>query len=160
MTSSARKPTMPLHTRMPLAALCAGVLALGTLGSLPAPARAQDSSAFQAFGAKPGLVLLMDDFMTRLLADPRTAPFFEKANQPHVKAQLVEQFCEALAGPCVYKGVDMKTSHQDLEIRKSEFNALVELLQQSMSARGVPFSAQNQLLARLAPLHRDIITVR
>lgn len=121
---------------------------------------AADTSTFQAFGAKPGLVSLMDDFMVRLLADPRTAPFFQKANQAHVKEQLVDQFCEALGGGCVYKGVDMKSAHQDLEIRKSEFNALVEILQSAMDARGIPFAAQNQLLARLAPLHREIISAR
>lgn len=136
--------------------LMAGLLCGGS-------ARAQsaaDGGTFQAFGAKPGLVSLMDDFMVRLLADPRTAPFFEKANQAHVKEQLVEQFCEVLSGGCAYKGIDMKAAHQDLEIHKGEFNALVEILQAAMKARGIPFAAQNQLLAKLAPMHRDIITAR
>lgn len=130
---------------------------------LGAQAQAQasaDASAFQAFGAKPGLVRLMDDFMQRLLADPRTAPFFEKVNQAHVKQQLVDQFCELLGGPCRYDGVDMKAAHQDLEIRKRDFNALVENLQAAMAAQGIPFARQNQLLARLAPMHRDVITAR
>lgn len=149
---------MPFRTLLPLAALAA---AMFTIASFATPVRAQDAgSTFAAIGAKPGLVALMDDFMTRLLADPRTAPFFQKANHQHVKEQLVEQFCEVLAGPCTYKGVDMKSSHQDLEIRKSDFNAVVEILQQSMSARGVPFAAQNQLLSKLAPMHRDIISAR
>lgn len=139
-----------------LVAAAVALLMAGCAQAQPAP----DTSAFQAFGAKPGLVGLMDDFMVRLLADPRTAPFFQKANQERVKEQLVDQFCEALSGPCVYQGVDMKSSHQDLEIRKGDFNALVEILQSAMTARGVPFAAQNQLLAKLAPLHRDIITAR
>jgi hemoglobin len=37
-----------------------------------------------------------------------------------------------------------------------QFNALVEDLQKAMSERGIPFRAQNKLLAKLAPLHRDI----
>lgn len=119
-----------------------------------------DAAAFQAFGAKPGLVRLMDDFMQRLLSDPRTAPFFEQVNQAHVKQQLVDQFCELLGGPCRYEGVDMKAAHQDLEIRKRDFNALVENLQAAMAAQGIPFARQNQLLARLAPMHRDVITAR
>lgn len=136
------------------------------LALLPGPARAQPALApvandglYQRFGGQPGLVALVDDFMRRLLADPRTAPFFEKVNQAHVKQQLVEQFCELLGGPCRYQGVDMKAAHQDLEIRKRDFNALVEALQQAMEARGIPFAAQNQLLAKLAPMHRDIIAV-
>jgi hemoglobin len=29
-----------------------------------------------------------------------------------------------------------------------------------MDAQGIAFGAQNQLLARLAPMHRDVITVK
>lgn len=141
------------------------MLAAALAIALPqAPATAQPTNpppaAYRAFGERPGLVRLVDDFMQRLLADARTAGFFQPVNQAHVKQQLVDQFCQALGGPCTYEGLDMKSAHQDLLIHKAEFNALVEILQQAMSAQGVPFGAQNQLLARLAPLHRDIITAR
>lgn len=136
-----------------------------TLSLLCSAAQAQspgmvDNSLYQALGEKPGLVTLMDDFMTRLLADARTAPHFKPANQQRVKEQLVDQICVVSGGPCVYKGADMKSSHANLEITRADFNALVEVLQQTMDARGIAFGTQNQLLARLAPMHRDTITVR
>ena len=118
----------------------------------------KDDQLYKAFGEKAGLVVLMDDFMVRLLADPRTGPHFQPANQQHVKEQLVEQFCALGGGPCVYKGADMKSSHANLEIKKSDFHALVEVLQVSMDAKGIPFRKQNDMLALLAPMHRDIIT--
>jgi hemoglobin len=65
-----------------------------------------------------------------------------------------------MGGPCVYKGADMKSIHSNLDITKGDFNALVEVLQQAMDAQGIAFSAQNQLLALLAPMHRDVITVK
>ena len=98
--------------------------------------------------------------MVRLLADPRTGPHFKPANQQRVKEQLVDQFCQVMGGPCVYKGADMKSSHSNLDIKKSDFNALVEVLQQTMDAQGIPFREQNKLLALLAPMHRDTITVK
>ena len=97
--------------------------------------------------------------MVRLLADPRTGPHFKPVDQAHVKAQLVDQFCVLTGGPCEYKGADMKSSHTNLDITKSDFNALVEVLQRSMDAQGIAFSQQNKLLAKLAPMHRDVITV-
>ena len=118
----------------------------------------KDDQLYKAFGEKAGLVVLMDDFMVRLLADPRTGPHFQPANQQHVKEQLVEQLCALGGGPCVYKGADMKSSHANLEIKKSDFHALVEVLQVSMDAKGIPFRKQNEMLALLAPMHRDIIT--
>ena len=127
-----------------------------TVGAAPA---AVGSLLYKTFGEKPGLVKLVDDFMARLVADPRTGPHFKPADQKHIKAQLVDQICVALGGPCVYKGADMKTSHSDLDITKSDFNALVEVLQLAMEGQGIAFSAQNQLLAKLAPIYRDVITV-
>ena len=115
---------------------------------------------YQAFGAKPGLVKLMDDLMVRIEADPRLARQFKDANKPRVKEQLVDQFCQVTGGPCPYKGADMKSAHANLDITKADFNALVEVLQQAMDAQGIPFRAQNQLLAQLAPMHRDVITVK
>jgi hemoglobin len=135
-------------------------VAAGLLGSGPALAQTAPAGdqLYKAFGEKPGLVGLMDDFMVRLLADPRTGPHFKPANQQRVKEQLVEQLCALGGGPCVYKGADMKSSHANLDIKKSDFHALVEVLQQSMDAKGIPFRRQNEMLALLAPMHRDIIT--
>lgn len=130
-----------------------------TAGTPGTPTMSTDA-LYKTFGEKPGLVKLMDDFMVRLLADPRTGPHFKPANQQRVKEQLVEQFCQVTGGPCVYKGADMKSAHANLDIKKSDFNALVEVLQLSMDAQGIPFRAQNQLLAQLAPMHRDTITVK
>ena len=136
-----------------LAALTVGASALAQM----APA---DPSLYRALGEKPGLVSLMDDLMRRIEADPRLAPHFKDSNKPHVKEQLVDQICQVSGGPCVYRGVDMKTSHANLDIRKSDFNALVEVLQEAMDAQRIPFAAQNRLLAQLAHMHRDVITVR
>ena len=144
-------------TLLSFAMAAAGLLLSGASSAQSAP---MDDHLYQSFGAKPGLVSLMDDFMARLLADPRTGPHFKPANQQHVKEQLVEQFCALGGGPCVYKGADMKTSHAELDIKKSDFHALVEVLQSSMDAKGIPFRRQNEMLALLAPMHRDIITVR
>lgn len=118
---------------------------------------APDDTLYQQLGAQPGLTKLMDDFMTRLLADSRMGPFFKDADHQHVKQELVTQFCEVSGGPCKRKGPDMKKAHAGMDITKSNFNALVEVLQQSMDAQGIPFTTQNKLLAKLAPMHRDII---
>ena len=122
----------------------------------PAPVDASLRPVFDQFGGEPGLVALMDLFMAKLVADPRTKRFFENADQVAVKKHLVEQFCAILGGGCAYTGRDMRSAHQGFDIDRAQFNALVEDLQQAMNEKGVPFRAQNKLLAKLAPLHRDI----
>jgi hemoglobin len=122
----------------------------------PAVADASLLPVYRQFGEEPGLVALMDLFMTKLVADPRTKRFFENADQAMVKKHLVEQFCVILGGPCSYTGRDMRTAHKGFDIDRAQFNALVEVLQVAMHERGIPFRAQNKLLAKLAPLYRDI----
>ena len=126
--------------------------------ALAAPAWAETRPGdYRAFGERPGLVRLMDRFMEGLLAEPVTAPFFQR-NQRRIKEQLVDQFCALLEGPCEYKGGTMDVVHKRWRIDRAQFNALVEVLQDSMTAEGIPFAAQNRLLAELAPMHRDIVT--
>ena len=120
-------------------------------------AQTANDALYQQLGGQPGLVVLMDDFMERLIADQRMNPFFKDVDQKHVKEELVIQFCEVSGGPCKRKGPDMKKAHAGFDINKAAFNALVEVLQQSMDARGIPFGTQNRLLAQLAPMHREII---
>ena len=117
----------------------------------------QDDSLYQAFGQKAGIRALMEDFKNRLLADARMNPFFKNTDRERLVTQLTDQLCYESGGPCVYKGASMKPIHDGMEIGKEDFNALVEVLQQAMDAKGIAFSAQNRMLARLAPMHRDII---
>lgn len=124
----------------------------------PAPAHPELRAVFDDFGGREGIAALMEDTMTRLLADPRTRPFFEFADHIEVERHLTDQVCVILGGDCVYDGRTMLESHESLDIRTADFNALVETLQDAMQARGIAFSSQNALLAKLAPLHREIVT--
>lgn len=145
-------------------------IALGSL--LVAPAYAQTAAApsanpatapaglYQALGEKPGITRLMDDFVNRLAQDPRIGGHFKEVKPSALKESLTDQICQLSGGPCQYEGADMKSAHADMDINKGHFNALVEVLQTAMDAQGIPFAQQNRLLALLAPMHRDVITVR
>ena len=52
----------------------------------------------------------------------------------------------------------MKTVHKGMGIDELQFNALAEDLQSAMMQHGVPASAQNRLLGKLAPMHREIVS--
>jgi len=83
-------------------------------------------------------------------------PYFENAPIRRIKEKLVEQFCVLVGGPCIYTGRTMKRSHEGQNIDRAAFDALVENLQKAMDKNGVPFHSQNRLLAKLAPMYRDI----
>lgn len=131
--------------------LLAGFLALTT------PALAADTAAFDAFGGKAGIDRVATDFVTRMEQDAKIGAFFKDSNPERLRKMLAEQFCAELSGPCTYTGQTMQQSHARFEIRREHFNRLVEILQDTMNAHSVPFWAQNRLLARLAPMARDVM---
>ncbi len=116
-----------------------------------------DPAAFAAFHGEAGIRRVVDHLIDRAVADPRLAEVFKGHDLVRLKRTLAEQICYLLDGPCRYSGRDMKTSHKDLGIQDHEFNALVEDLQAAMDQEHVPVHAQNRLLAKLAPMHRDVV---
>lgn len=134
-----------------------GLLA-ATLGlAVALPARAADDALFRALGGKAAIRTVMHDFVPRLKADARIGHFFKDTKAQHLADQLTDQVCQVSGGPCVYDGPTMKESHAELEITRADFNRLVEILQETMTTHGIAFPTQNALLARLAPMHRDIV---
>ena len=154
------------HPKTLIALAIATAIAVG--GLLAPPAFAQGSVAmatapaglYQALGEKPGITRLMDDFVNRVVKDPRIGGHFKDVKPAALKESLTDQICQLSGGPCKYEGADMKSAHADMDINKGHFNALVEVLQSAMDAQGIPFAQQNRLLALLAPMHRDVITIR
>lgn len=118
------------------------------------------ASLYTALGEKPGIERLVGDLVARLVRHPRIGEQFKDTKPAALQEELTEQFCELSGGPCSYQGADMRKVHADMDIDKADFHALVEALQVAMDAQGIAFAQQNRLLALLAPLHRDIITVR
>lgn len=143
----------PLSIRRLGVVTCAA-LQLATL-FFAAPAHADDS-LYRTFGGQPGIDKIIDDLAVLELKDPRIAPYFENAPMRRIKQKLGEQLCALLGGPCTYTGRSMKRTHEGENIDRAAFDAVVEDLQTAMDMNGVPFRAQNKLLAKLAPMYRDI----
>ncbi|WP_374604519.1 group 1 truncated hemoglobin [Arenimonas sp.] len=113
---------------------------------------------YEQFGGQAGVEALVEEFLVRLLEDERINAQFAETDLVNLNDRLVEQFCVELGGPCTYTGREMAESHAGLGITEADFNALVEGLVDAMDARGIPRAAQNRLLARLAPMHGDIVS--
>ena len=156
------------NTLITLGLLCSSLLALPALAQGTAPTTTTNTTTttaapaglYQALGETAGITRLMDDFVNRLLTDPRIGSHFKDAKPQPLKDSLTRQICQLSGGPCQYTGPDMKTAHGEMDITKANFHALVEVLQAAMDAQGIAFSQQNRLLALLAPMQRDVITVR
>ncbi len=119
--------------------------------------RITDPSVLAAFHGQDGIRRVVNDLVDRNVADPRISEIFKATDLVRLRRTLFEQVCYLLDGGCTYTGRDMTSSHKDLGLQASDMNALVENLQLAMDKERVRFSAQNRLLAILAPMKRDVV---
>lgn len=115
-------------------------------------------AVYRALHEQAGIHRIVDDLVTRATHDPRIADIFKAADLARLRRTLAEQICYVSGGPCRYTGRDMKTAHADMGLQTRDFDALVEDLQLAMNQEGVAFRAQNQLLAKLAPMRRTTVS--
>lgn len=116
-------------------------------------------SLYERLGGKDAISAVVDDFVARCAADARINGKFARTNVPRLKANLVDQVCEATGGPYTYSGRDMRTTHDGMAVTAAEFDALVEDLVATLDQFGVPEADKNELLGALAPMRADIVEV-
>jgi hemoglobin len=122
----------------------------------PAP----NEAAIAGFGGYAGLVKINLDLVARLKVNPKIGALFKETDADRLARQLSDQFCELLGGGCKYTGADMKSAHQGMGVKTHHFNSLAEDLQAAMDAAGVSQSEQFRLIAKLAPMKRDIVEAK
>lgn len=142
------------HSQIRLLALQAFLLA-GLIACTSHPVG--NPTTFEQLGGSPGIEAIVDDLLEIIVEDKRINLQFADADILRLRTQLIDQLCAESGGPCVYNGLSMGEAHAGRGITTAQFNALVEDLITVMTARKVPIRAQNRLLKRLAPMHREIV---
>ncbi len=122
----------------------------------PLPRAHADETLYLRLGGKTGVAHIVAESVSLWMADPRVASDFGNINPDHLKMRLEEQICQITGGPCVYRGRPMKAAHAALNLTQAKFNAVAEDVQTAMDHAGIPYRTQNQLMALLAPMQRDI----
>lgn len=124
--------------------------------SLSKPATDESSPLYQALGERSGIATIVTDLMYRIVDDKRIAFQFKGLDVNRFHRNLTDQLCALANGPCTYTGKAMREVHSAMDITATQFNALVEDLILAMEANQVPTAAQNELLAKLAPMYDSV----
>lgn len=132
-------------------------ISLPLLLALTTPLHAEDS-LFADMGGQAGIDKIVDASVDNYLVDDRIKAIFDESNIDRLRAEFKVQFCQVAGGGCDYKGHNMAAAHKGLHLTNSDFNAVVEDLQNAMDKVGVPFATQNRFLARLAPMQHQVVS--
>jgi len=122
---------------------------------------------YDRLGGEKGITAIVDDFVTRVLADPRinwerkgvtrggmslkrnesVAWDPNPQNVQNLKKHLNQFFSLATGGPTVYDGRDMKDVHSNMHIANPEFDATIGDMKATLDKLQVPNDEQKELLA-------------
>ena len=123
-------------------------------------AQAQEKSLYERVGGYNALAAVVDDFIGRLVGDKQFEKFFighSVDSKKRIRQHILDQFCAATGGPCVYTGRDMKTTHGGLGITEADWDAAAKHLAASIDKFKVPAKEKGELLAFVTSLKKDIV---
>lgn len=115
---------------------------------------------YYRLGGQAAIELVVDEFLTNVVADDRINAFFAETNEArynNLRKQLIDQICDATGGPCVYGGLSMVEVHTGMNITEADFTALVEDLIAALDEYSVPEKEKNELLGALGGLKDQIV---
>lgn len=114
-------------------------------------------SLFERLGGTPAIEAVVAEFYNRVPVDPLLAPFFVGVDLSVLNSQQIAFFTQALGGPKIYKGADMKSAHAHLKIKEAHFNKVAMHLVETLQYFAVPQSFIDEVIAAVAPLAKEII---
>src|SRR3990172_10390262 len=136
------------------------VLSLLMSTCVMAQGMAKEKSLYERVGGYDALAKVVDEFIVRLVGDQRFNKFFvghSADSQKRIRKHILDQFCAATGGPCIYTGRDMKTTHQGLAITEADWEAAAKHLVGSLDKFKVPQKEKDEIMAFVTSLKKDIV---
>lgn len=120
-------------------------------------------SLYERLGGVYAIAVVVDDFVDRLMVDPRinanskVDEAHHKVPPPGFKYLVTEQVCWASGGPQKYTGRSMRDAHAHLAITPGEWEAFLDDLRQTLDKFGVPEPEKQELFAIVESTRGDIV---
>lgn len=117
-------------------------------------------SLYKRLGGYDAIAAVTDDFIGRLATDKVLSRFFVASSddtKKKIRQHIVDQLCNVTGGPCLYIGRTMKDAHQGMKISENDWSVTVKLLIESLNKFKVPQKEQNEFLAMVSSVKKDIV---
>ncbi len=145
------------------------------------PTTNEKKSLYDRLGGDQGITLIVDDFVTRALADPRVnfsrkgviqggvftlhhaKPMEWNASADNVaklKLHMTQFIALATGGPSEYQGKPMQSAHTNMHITNAEYDAAVGDLKATLDKLHIASQEQKELLAIIESARPEIVEQR
>ena len=115
------------------------------------------ASIYEQIGGAPAVHSAVELLYERVLADPELRLFFAKVDLNWLKGKQVAFFTQALGGPQIYRGRDMKRAHAAYSIEQSHFDSVAGHLVETLKSLAVSQNLIDRIVTAVAPLSEQIV---
>ena len=119
-----------------------------------------EKSLYERLGGYDAIAAATDELLQRMTSDPDVGFYWRGHSTDSMRRdrQLIVDFlCEAIGGPVIYRGRDMKTSHEGLRITEREWEIFVAHTAATLEHFEVPEQEKQEFLDCAASLKGDIV---
>ncbi|MDD9933770.1 MAG: hypothetical protein OXT09_09210 [Myxococcales bacterium] len=114
------------------------------------------ASMFERLGGEAKLRPLIDDFVDRVFDDVMIGFFFRSASRERIKRFEYEHAAQFLGAEIEYGGRPLRQAHARQPIMGGQFARRMRILEQTLSAHGVPEDIAQAWLAHNRDLREEI----
>ncbi|MBX9252807.1 group 1 truncated hemoglobin [Desmonostoc muscorum CCALA 125] len=119
-------------------------------------------SLYHRLGGYNAIAAVIDDSAKYIFNDPQIGKYFiglSTNSKQKLRELLIDQFCQATGGPCVYTGRTMKLSHSGIGggLTNSEFNAFYNDVALALQENNVPQTEKYEVLKFVESLRSEIV---
>ena len=152
-------PSFAVSTTTPTAQLSTTPVVIAQYNS---DSERSGASLYQRLGGYNAIAAVIDDTAQNVFNDPLIGRYFvglSTNSKQRLRQFLIDQFCQAAGGPCIYTGRPMKLSHSGIGggLTNNEFDAFVNGIAQALDKNGVKPKAKNEVLAFAESLRSQIV---
>ena len=119
-----------------------------------------EKTLYERLGGYDALAAATDELLRRVTSDPDIGFYWRGHSTDSMKRdrQLIVDFlCEATGGPVIYRGRDMKTSHEGLRITEREWEIFVVHVVATLDHLGVHEPEKQEFLDCAGSVKGDIV---
>jgi hemoglobin len=136
-------------------------LLIASWGALPVAAQEKtEKSLYERLGGYNAIAAVVDEFIMQLGNDKQLQRFLvglSDDSKKKLRQHVLNQFCQATGGPCLYTGREMRTAHTGLKITEADWDIGAKALVAALDKYKVPQKEKDEVVAFVTSFKKDIV---
>ncbi len=119
-------------------------------------------SLYERVGGYDTIAAFVNDLLPRVVGDSEIGVYWRghSNDTKRLERQLIVDFiCEVIGGPVFYRGRDMKTSHEGLDISQAHWDVFMRHASEALESVEIHDKEMDDCLAVVENLSTDIVEV-